>query len=93
MTARASKANDAVRPKGGSASTAFPDYPATPIALEEEILAQWRAEDLFRSTLQATEGAQEFVFFEGPPTANGRPGIHHVISRAIKDAICRHRAM
>ena len=71
----------------------YPDYPPTAIALEEEMLERWRAEDLFRSTLEATEGAEEFVFFEGPPTANGRPGIHHVISRAIKDAICRHRAM
>ncbi len=71
----------------------YPDYPGTPIALEEEVLGRWRAENLFRRTLEATEGAEEFVFYEGPPTANGRPGIHHVISRAIKDAVCRHRAM
>ncbi|HEX6590079.1 MAG TPA: isoleucine--tRNA ligase [Longimicrobiales bacterium] len=72
---------------------AYPDYPASALALEEDVLARWKTEDLFRATLAATDGAEEFVFFEGPPTANGRPGIHHVISRAIKDAVCRHRAM
>ncbi|HUF12791.1 MAG TPA: isoleucine--tRNA ligase [Longimicrobiales bacterium] len=74
-------------------SAAYPEYPASPIELEEQVLERWRAEDLFRRTLEATAGAEEFVFYEGPPTANGRPGIHHVISRAIKDAVCRHRAM
>ena len=71
----------------------YPDYPASALELEEEVLGRWKTEDLFRSALAATDGAEEFVFFEGPPTANGRPGIHHVISRAIKDAVCRHRAM
>ena len=71
----------------------YPDYPASALELEEEVLGRWKTEDLFRSALAATDGAEEFVFFEGPPTANGRPGIHHVISRAIKDAVCRHRAI
>ena len=62
-------------------------------ALEEELLARWTSEDLFRQTLDARAGAPEFVFFEGPPTANGRPGIHHVFSRTLKDLFCRHRAM
>ena len=61
--------------------------------LEEELLARWQSEDLFRQSLAAREGAPEFVFFEGPPTANGRPGIHHVFSRTLKDLFCRHRAM
>ena len=61
--------------------------------MEEELLARWQAEDLFRRSLAAREGAPEFVFFEGPPTANGRPGIHHVFSRTLKDLFCRHRAM
>ena len=59
--------------------------------LEQEMLARWEAEDLVAQTL--ARGDEEFVFFEGPPTANGRPGIHHVFARTIKDLFCRHRAM
>jgi len=61
--------------------------------MEQEMLARWADEDLFAQTLRATEGGPEFVFFEGPPTANGRPGIHHVFARTLKDLFCRHRAM
>jgi isoleucyl-tRNA synthetase len=71
----------------------YPDLPESLLALEEEILARWREEDLFRKTLDATRDGSPFVFFEGPPTANGRPGLHHIISRAIKDLVCRHRTM
>jgi len=60
-------------------------------ALEQELLARWEAEDLAARTI--ARGGEEFVFFEGPPTANGRPGIHHVFARTIKDLFCRHRAM
>jgi isoleucyl-tRNA synthetase len=67
------------------------DQPAD--ALEQALLARWREEDLFARTLAARAGAESFVFFEGPPTANGRPGIHHVFARTIKDLFCRHRAM
>ena len=61
--------------------------------VERELLARWESEDLFRQTLAARAGAPRFVFFEGPPTANGKPGIHHVFSRTIKDLFCRYRAM
>jgi isoleucyl-tRNA synthetase len=71
----------------------YPEYPQSANALEDEMMNTWREEDLFRRTLAQTEGAEEFVFFEGPPTANGRPGIHHVISRTIKDLICRYQTM
>jgi len=57
------------------------------------MLARWKEENLFQQTLAQTEGKPEFVFFEGPPTANGRPGIHHVFSRTVKDLFCRYRAM
>jgi isoleucyl-tRNA synthetase len=67
------------------------DQPAT--ELEEALLARWREEGLFERTLEAREGAPTFVFYEGPPTANGQPGIHHVFARTIKDLFCRHRAM
>jgi isoleucyl-tRNA synthetase len=61
--------------------------------LERELLAQWEEERLFDQTLTANSESPSFVFFEGPPTANGRPGIHHVFARTIKDLFCRYRAM
>jgi len=71
----------------------YPEFPQSVGALEEGVLAQWQQEQLFRRTLERHADGPEFVFFEGPPTANGRPGIHHVISRAIKDLVCRYQAM
>ncbi|MXX57321.1 MAG: isoleucine--tRNA ligase [Gemmatimonadetes bacterium] len=71
----------------------YPELPSTLVALEEAVLERWRKEDTFRRTLQATADGEQFVFFEGPPTANGRPGLHHVISRAIKDLVCRYQTM
>ncbi|MSR35903.1 MAG: isoleucine--tRNA ligase [Gemmatimonadetes bacterium] len=71
----------------------YPELPSSLQALEEEVLALWRSEDLFRLTQDATAGGKPFVFYEGPPTANGRPGLHHVISRTIKDMVCRYRVM
>ncbi len=71
----------------------YSDFPATPQDLEEGLLELWREEDLFRETLEATSGGEPFVFYEGPPTANGRPGLHHIISRAIKDLVCRYQTM
>ena len=71
----------------------FRPLPDTPEALEEEILALWDEEKTFERSLSLRSGAPEFVFYEGPPTANGRPGVHHVISRTIKDAVARYRAM
>ncbi len=62
-------------------------------ALEEEILSVWDQEGTFEQSLALREGAPEFVFYEGPPTANGRPGVHHVLSRTIKDTVARYRAM
>jgi len=62
-------------------------------ALEKQVLAGWKAERLFDQVQQATRYGPPFVFFEGPPTANGRPGIHHVFARTIKDLICRYHTM
>ncbi len=61
--------------------------------LEQELLAVWREERLFERTLLERAGSPLFVFYDGPPTANGRPGIHHVFARTIKDLFCRHRTM
>jgi len=57
------------------------------------VLARWREEHLFEQLQRAAADRPSFVFYEGPPTANGRPGIHHVFARTVKDLICRHRAM
>jgi isoleucyl-tRNA synthetase len=61
--------------------------------LEEEVLQRWRERDVFRESLRRREGAQPWVFYEGPPTANGRPGAHHVLARAFKDIYPRFKAM
>ena len=72
----------------------FPQWPDGPAdALERQLLTTWKAEELFRRTLEQNRAGTPFVFYEGPPTANGRPGIHHVFSRTIKDLICRFRAL
>ena len=61
------------------------------VAAGNEILEKWKKEDAFRKSLEIREGAPEFIFFEGPPSANGMPGIHHVMARSIKDSICRYK--
>ncbi|PYP31447.1 MAG: isoleucine--tRNA ligase, partial [Gemmatimonadetes bacterium] len=62
-------------------------------ALEKQLLATWKHERLFARTQDAMRYGPPFVFYEGPPTANGRPGIHHVFSRTIKDLVCRYQTM
>jgi len=67
------------------------DQPAD--ELERGLLARWKSDDLFHETQRRTANGPPFVFYEGPPTANGRPGIHHVFARTIKDLICRYQVM
>ncbi|MBX9783938.1 MAG: isoleucine--tRNA ligase [Chitinophagaceae bacterium] len=62
-------------------------------SIEQEILAKWDAEQAFEKSIEVREGAVPFVFYEGPPSANGMPGIHHVISRTLKDLVCRYKTM
>jgi isoleucyl-tRNA synthetase len=62
-------------------------------SIEREILQRWEAENAFGKSVEIREGAQPFVFYEGPPSANGMPGIHHVISRTLKDLVCRYKTM
>ena len=71
----------------------YPAVPRSRVSLEEAVLDTWRDEDTFQRTLDGTRDGEPFVFFEGPPTANGRPGLHHIISRAIKDLVCRYQTM
>ena len=59
--------------------------------IAKEILKQWKDEDTFSKTLDNRKGSPPFIFYEGPPSANGTPGIHHVMARAIKDIFCRYK--
>ena len=63
------------------------------VAMEERVLALWRERDVFRRSLEGRAGAPPFVFYEGPPTANGPPGAHHVLSRVFKDIYPRFQTM
>ena len=62
-------------------------------SIDKEILAKWQKENAFEQSVDLREGAKPFVFYEGPPSANGMPGIHHVISRTLKDLVCRYKTM
>jgi isoleucyl-tRNA synthetase len=62
-------------------------------ALEAEMLAVWKERRIFERSISEREGRPGFCFYEGPPTANGRPGIHHVMARTIKDLVCRYKTM
>ena len=70
----------------------FPEYKNLDLpAIQEEITGKWDQEQTFRRSVEDRPEAPAFVFFEGPPSANGMPGIHHVISRAIEDVVCRYK--
>lgn len=62
-------------------------------AIEKEILLGWEEDNAFEKSVSLRDGATPFVFYEGPPSANGMPGIHHVISRTLKDMVCRYKTM
>ncbi|MGH2643430.1 MAG: class I tRNA ligase family protein, partial [Chitinophagaceae bacterium] len=62
-------------------------------ALEKEVLQEWNEEKTFEKSILLRDGAPQFIFYEGPPSANGMPGIHHVISRTLKDLVCRYKTM
>ncbi|MCH8326034.1 MAG: class I tRNA ligase family protein, partial [Bacteroidetes bacterium] len=61
--------------------------------IEEKILDFWKENKIFKKSVLSKDEAQTFTFYEGPPTANGKPGIHHVISRTLKDIVCRYKTM
>jgi len=65
------------------------DFPA----FEEAVLANWKKHKVFEESVNAREGAPSYVFYEGPPSANGMPGIHHVMARAVKDIFCRYNTL
>ncbi|HEY9184986.1 MAG TPA: isoleucine--tRNA ligase [Salegentibacter sp.] len=73
-------------------SNKFPEYKGLDLPkVADEILAYWKENDIFEKSVSTREGKKPFVFFEGPPSANGLPGIHHVMARAIKDIFCRYK--
>ena len=61
--------------------------------VNKDMLERWKSENLFASSVALRQGAPSFVFYEGPPSANGMPGIHHVMARTIKDLFCRYKTM
>ncbi len=69
------------------------DLKESPRHLEERIRAFWKEHALAQKSIDLREGAPQFVFYEGPPTANGKPGIHHMLSRTLKDLVCRYKTM
>ena len=72
----------------------FPEYKfLNTTAFQQEILEFWQADNIFKKSVSGRNGAAPFVFYEGPPSANGLPGIHHVISRTLKDLVCRYKTM
>ena len=64
-----------------------------PTVLETEIFEYWSKNNIFSKSIEQRKGAKPFVFLEGPPTANGKPGIHHVMARTFKDLVCRWKTM
>ncbi|MDX1773148.1 isoleucine--tRNA ligase [Oceanihabitans sediminis] len=75
-------------------STTFPEYKGLNLPkVAEEILNYWEENNIFEKSVTTREGAEPFVFFEGPPSANGLPGVHHVLARAIKDIFPRYKTM
>ena len=75
-------------------SNKFPEYNELDLsAINQEILEKWDTLDVFQKSLATRKGKPEYVFYEGPPSANGMPGIHHVIARSIKDIFCRYKTM
>ena len=75
-------------------STRYKEYQQLNLpAISEEILAKWQLAQAFEKSVSLRDGHKPFVFYEGPPSANGMPGIHHVISRTLKDLVCRYKTM
>ena len=72
----------------------FTEYGALNLAdVAREVLEKWDGQDVFGKSVTEREGCPSFVFYEGPPSANGMPGIHHVMTRSIKDTFCRYKTM
>jgi isoleucyl-tRNA synthetase len=72
----------------------YPEYKRLDLSqISKDILEFWKENKIFEKSISTREGAQPWVFYEGPPSANGMPGIHHVMSRGIKDIFCRFKTL
>lgn len=72
----------------------YPEYKQLELSkIGKDVLALWKQEDTFKQSVETRNGKPDFVFYEGPPSANGLPGIHHVMARAIKDIFCRYKTL
>jgi len=73
-------------------SAKFKEYKGLDLPkIADEVLDFWKKEEIFEKSISIREGKEPFIFFEGPPSANGLPGIHHAMARAIKDIFCRYK--
>ena len=73
-------------------SKKFPEYKKFDLSeINKEINASWKEQNIFEKSIETRKGQATFVFNEGPPSANGKPGIHHVMARTIKDVFCRYK--
>ena len=72
----------------------FPEYKGLNLSqINKDVLKVWAENNTFEMSLKTREGHPSFIFFEGPPSANGMPGIHHVMARTLKDVICRYKTL
>jgi isoleucyl-tRNA synthetase len=72
----------------------YPEYKSLNLSeIDKQIGEFWEKEKIFEKSVSTREGKQRFVFYEGPPSANGLPGIHHVLSRTLKDIFCRYKTL
>lgn len=72
----------------------FPEYKELNLAkVAEDVLSFWNKDKTFEKSIQTREGNETFLFYEGPPSANGMPGIHHVLARSVKDIFCRYQTL
>src|SRR5690242_11490659 len=77
-----------------SAKSKYPEYKTLNLPeIDQKILKFWKENKIFEKSISSREGKKSFIFYEGPPSANGRPGIHHVLSRTIKDLFCRYKTL
>ena len=75
-------------------STKYQEYKQLNYAqVAKEVLEYWKANHIFEQSMSSREGQPTFTFYEGPPSANGTPGIHHVMARTVKDIFCRYKTM
>ena len=73
-------------------SSKFPEYKGLDLSqVNKDVLKTWEQDDTFKQSIETRAGHPSFVFYEGPPSANGMPGIHHVMARTIKDSFCRYK--